>query len=314
MRLLDAAAGRHIRKLRISLTESCNFHCFHCMKEDAPCAPPDQWLPPYELEEIVRRLAALGVDQVRLTGGEPTLRPELREIVERLGRLGLGRLGITSNGVLLEPMLPALAAAGLRNLNLSLDSLEAATFQRITGSPDHAQVLGTLRAARGLGLEVKLNVVLFRGLNDHECADFVRFAERERTPVRFLELMRIGPDHEENRRYYVPARETLQRLRAQGMSLRALARPADATAFEYRSGGGARVGFIASESRPFCGGCSRLRLSATGVLRACLMKEDGLSLRGLDPREFDLALTRVLAWKPRERPPFTDRPMVRIGG
>lgn len=311
--LIDAH-GRRIRKLRISLTESCNFACFHCMKDSPAEVACSDWVAPAELERWTRRLAAWGVNQVRLTGGEPTLRPELLEIVQRLGRLRLRRLGLTSNGLLLAPMLPALAAAGLGNLNLSLNSLDPAAFARITGSPEHGAVLRTLETARGLGMEVKLNVVLFRGLNDHEAPDFVRLAEREGVAVRFLELMRIGPDHEANRSYFVPAAETLALLRGAGVRLRRRPAPSDATAVAYRSGGGGRIGFIASESQPFCAGCSRLRLSAAGVLRACLMRDEGLSLKGLTAAEWPEALSRVLAWKPLDRPAHTERPMVRIGG
>lgn len=168
--------------------------------------------------------------------------------------------------------------------------------------------------ARELGLEVKLNVVLFRGINDDEALAFVELAERRGIVVRFLELMRIGPDHEQNRRYYVPAAETLARIRQAGVRLRALRRPTGATAFEYRTGGGGRIGFIASESRPFCATCSRLRLSAAGVLRSCLMREDGLSVRGLAAAEWPEAVARVLSWKPVLRPGHVDQPMVRIGG
>ncbi|MDP2361866.1 MAG: radical SAM protein [bacterium] len=312
-RLVDSH-GRRLRKLRVSLTESCNLRCFHCMKEDLPVAPPFAWLPPDELEGIVARLAALGIDQVRLTGGEPTLRPELREIVARLGRLPLRRLGITSNGVLLAPLLPELQAAGLGNLNLSLDSLDAATFARISGSPDHALVLRTLDQAIALGLETKLNVVLFRGLNDHEAPALVRFAEERGVAVRFLELMRIGPDQATNRRYFVSAAETLSLLRREGFRLRRRRAPADATALEYRTADGGRLGFIASETRPFCAACSRLRLSAAGVLRACLMREEGICLRGLADGDWPAVLRQVLAWKPQSRPSHIGQPMVRIGG
>jgi len=306
--------GRHMRKLRVSLTESCNFHCFHCMKEEVVATPPAAWLSPAELEEMVRRLAAMGIQEVRLTGGEPTLRPELLEIVTRLGRLRLKRRGITSNGALLEPMLPALQVAGLDNLNLSLDSLDAAVFERITGVPGHAAILRCLERALGLGLQVKVNVVVFRGLNDHEAPEFARLAEREGVAVRFLELMRIGPDHEANRRYFVPASETMARLKDAGMPLRRIPARADSTARQFRTRAGGRIGFIASPTMPFCQGCSRLRLSASGFLRACLMREEGRDLRGLDPREFADAVVQAVQWKPLDRLPSTPRPMVTLGG
>jgi cyclic pyranopterin phosphate synthase len=165
-----------------------------------------------------------------------------------------------------------------------------------------------------MGFEVKLNAVLFRGLNHGEAVDFLRFAENEGIPVRFLELMRIGPAHREQRSLFISSGEVIQALRDAGERLRPLPGPPDATAFEYATEGGGRVGFIASESQPFCAGCSRLRLSATGFLRGCLMQEDGLSLRGLPLSAYPSALDEVMGRKPLHRLPHTEQLMNRIGG
>ncbi|MDP2360476.1 MAG: GTP 3',8-cyclase MoaA [bacterium] len=311
--LLDPA-GRRIRKLRVSLTDACQFRCFYCLPATPRFLPHQRLLPAAELIELVGRLAELGIDELRLTGGEPTLRPELLEIVRGLARLPIAKLGMTTNAQRLEPLLPALRGAGLHGVNISLDSLRPETFARITGGRQPAQVLAAARAARDQGLQVKLNVVLFRGLNDGEVPDFLRLAEAEGVTVRFLELMRIGVASQRQPALFIPADEVIATLRAAGERLTPLPGPPDATSFDYATAGGGRIGFIASESRPFCAGCSRLRLSATGFLRACLMSGDGLDLRGLPPAELLAALARVLAMRPLDRIAQVDEVMARIGG
>ncbi len=314
MKLLMDPAGRRIRKLRVSLTDACQFRCFYCMPSAPRFLPHRELLTPTELLAIVANLVELGIDQVRLTGGEPTVRPELLEVVDGLGRLPLERLGMTSNGARLEPLLPALKAAGLTSLNISLDSLRPEIFARVTGGRTHEGVLHAVRTARDLGFDVKLNSVLFRGLNDHECQDFLRFAEAEQIPVRFLELMRIGPAHAEQRGLFISAAEVIAGLRQAGEQLEPLPGPPDSTSFEYRTASGGRVGFIASESQPFCSGCSRLRLTATGQLRACLMRAEGPGLRGLPREAYPELLAQVLADKPLDRLSHTEQIMTQIGG
>ena len=314
MRVLIDPAGRRIRKLRISLTDACQFRCFYCMPQAPRFLPHRELLPPAELLAIVGNLVDQGIDELRLTGGEPTVRPELLEIVRGLAALPVRRLGMTSNAARLAGLLPALKEAGLTNLNISMDSLRPEVFARVTGSRTHRDVVEAIRSAREMGFEVKVNAVLFRGLNDAEAPAFLRFAEEEGVPVRFLELMRIGPHHESQRGLFISAGEVIQGLREAGELLEPLPGPPDTTAFEYRTAGGGRVGFIASESRPFCAGCSRLRLSATGELRACLMKTDSLSLRGLPVVDYPEVLSRVMALKPLDRVDHVDQPMVQIGG
>lgn len=314
MTTLIDPAGRCISKLRVSLTEACNFRCFYCMPNAPKFAPLKDLLQAEELLSICAALVECGIRQIRLTGGEPTLRQDLVEITRGLSRLPIERLGMTSNGLRLAALLPELAAVGLKNLNLSLDSLDAGVFREITGSSGHAEVLEALGTAKSLGLEVKLNVVLFRGINSQELPAFARFARDEGVTVRFLELMKIGPRHEENQRLFISAAEQIEALRLAGLVLKPLPGAVDATAFEYELEGGGRIGFIASESRPFCSGCSRLRLSAKGRLRACLMKDDGLELRGRSASEYPRLLSQVMALKPVERLDHVDQPMVQIGG
>lgn len=314
MKTLIDPAGRRIRKLRLSLTDACDMRCFYCMPEEMRFLPHERLLEPAEIERICRLLAAQGVEELRLTGGEPTLRPEFGEIVDRLGALPFRRHALTSNGRRLAAHFDRLWNAGFRDINLSLDSLDAAVFARITRSDSFAVVRDAALEASARGFAVKINAVLFRGINDGEVPAFVRFSAEHGIPVRFLELMRIGPDHERNREYFVSAAEIVERLKSAGVELSPLAAAVDATAFEYSTPDGARIGFIASESQPFCGGCSRLRLTATGELRACLLKPDGVPLKGVAEDRLPALLDRVLALKPVERLRHTDEAMIRIGG
>lgn len=314
MTALIDPAGRRARKLRVSLTDACDLRCFYCMPAEMSFLPHERLLPPAELERICGLLAAEGVEEIRLTGGEPTLRPDFDEIVERLGRLPFRRHALTSNGRRLAGRFDRLWSSGFRDLNLSLDSLDPAVFARITRSDAFDAVLAAVLEARERGFRVKLNAVLFRGINDGEAPAFARFSAEHGIPVRFLELMRIGPDHERNRELLVPAQETVDLLRREAFDLQPLATPVDATAFEYATPEGGRVGFIASETQPFCGGCSRLRLTATGELRACLLKPEGVPLKGVAAEALPDLLRRVLATKPTERLHHTDEAMIRIGG
>lgn len=310
--LVDAH-GRQMRKLRLQLTDACNFRCFYCMPEDARFLPHKTLLTPDEIEAIVAALAAYGLREVRLTGGEPTIRPEFDEIVARLGRLGLAKLALTTNGVRLQEKLDVLAAHGLTHVNVSLDSLRPERFATITRTPHFARVYDGILAAKARGFHVKINVVSARYANDDELEDYVRFSEEHGIPVRFLELMRIGPKHAEHAALFVPAAELIEKLQTLRGLTPVVARR-DATAFSYRTERGGEIGFIASESRPFCGDCSRLRLSATGWLRACLFSEAGLPLRGVPTARYPEILAQVIGMKPTGRIAHIDQAMHGIGG
>lgn len=305
--------GRRMRKLRVSLTGSCNFRCTYCMPKDALRHAESRWLRPAEIQAICRELAALGIEEIRLTGGEPTVRREFDEIVASLASIPGIALGLTTNGSRLERHLGHLAACGVGRINVSLDSLDAARFRAITRGGRLDAVLHALHEARDRGFRVKVNTVVMRGVNDDEAVAFHDWSARQGIEVRFLELMRIGPAVAEHPRLFVPASETIAALRAH-VDLVEVEVARDSTSFVYATAQGARLGFIASESRPFCGACSRLRLTAEGVLRACLMKEDGLSLRGVPPENYPALLGRVLATKPADRLPSLSQSMHEIGG
>jgi len=305
--------GRRLRKLRVSLTEACNLRCVYCMPEHATFAHANELLSPTEIVDIVSDLAELGIEAVRITGGEPTLRPEFPEIARRICGIPSLRVGLTTNGFRLREHAASLAQWGMHGVNVSLDSLDPDNFRRMARGGDLAKVIDGIRAARDAGLVVKINAVVMRGMNDHELEAFHDFALVEGVEVRFLELMRIGealPFFDER---FVAASQMLARLERHS-PLRAVGVEDDATAFKRVSQAGAALGFIASESVPFCGGCSRLRLSAKGTLRACLFKEDGISLRGVSRQELPDILRQVADLKPAGRIASIGQPMHAIGG
>ncbi len=305
--------GRHIRKLRVSLLDACNFRCFYCMPLETSFMPVTQLLTSGEIERICASLVHLGIERIRVTGGEPTLRKDFEEIMSRLGKLPLDQLGVTSNGLQLKGHLEHLWSIGCHNLNFSLDSLQEERFERITFSKGFRTVLDTILAARGMGFRVKINTLLLRGRNDDEILDFVRFSAQEGIEVRFLELMKIGIASNGQKGLFMSADEAIDII-----SKRELLIPEevelDSTSTAFRAESGARIGFIASESRPFCGHCSRLRLTADGQLRSCLMAPGGCSIRRVPEEHLEEVVCQVIAQKPMERNPSTLTRMNQIGG
>ena len=312
MRLTDPH-GRGIRKLRVQLTDACNFRCFYCMPLGTPFRPSNTLLAPDEIGEICASLHALGIEEIRVTGGEPTVRPGFDAIMAKLAAIPWRKFGLTTNGYLLQSKLPMLRDLGCRHINISLDSLEAERFRDITGGGDFRTVVDSILAAKDMGFEVKINAIVFRGLNDGELPAFADFSARHGIEVRFLELMRVGPSADRHGERFVPADEMMEVLSRHG-ELIPVSSPEDSTSFGFRTAQGARLGFIASESKPFCGACSRLRLSATGKLRSCLFADTGVELRGRDPLEFPELVHEVMGMKPTGRLPHILQPMNQIGG
>lgn len=305
--------GRRIRKLRVQLTDVCNFRCTYCMPANVRFQPAATLVPPDELVPMVGRLVDAGIRQVRLTGGEPLSRREFREIAERISAFSLHKYGLTTNGYWLAEHLPFLDEIGCRHINVSLDSLRAERFEAITRTPFFDRVVGALLEAKAAGFPVKVNVVLLRGTNDDEVEDFLAFSALHGVPVRFLEYMKIGPQRGSQADLFVSAGEVIDRLQLRH-TLMPVDAESDATAFSFRTDDGAEVGFIASESRPFCSTCSRLRLTARGHLRACLMSEDGRDLRGVPADQYDAVLADVMAMKPTGRIEEIAQSMHEIGG
>lgn len=272
--------GRVHRDLRISVTDRCNFRCTYCMPEEGMT-----WLDRAELltfEEIERvarvMVERFGIDSIRLTGGEPTVRAHLPVLVAKLAALGVD-LALTTNGATLEHVAEDLAAAGLCRINVSLDSLRRDRFVRLTRRDELHRVLAGIVAARDAGLDpVKLNCVVMRGVNDDEVVDLAAFGREQQVAVRFIEFMPLDAPGQWRRDLVVPQREIVAAIDA-AFPLEPLARgPEPAERFRYRDGAG-EVGVIPSVTEPFCGGCDRLRLTSEGMLRNCLFAVDEYDLR-----------------------------------
>jgi cyclic pyranopterin phosphate synthase len=312
IQLIDSH-GRIIHKLRVQITDACNFRCFYCMPRQVKFLPPSRLLKANELIDICSALVDLGIDEIRISGGEPTLRKDLEKIVDGLSRLPLQRLGITSNGQFLEERIAFLSQTKCRNINISLDSLNKEKFLSITKSDTFDAVYRAVLKSKEKGFRVKVNVVVFRGINDNEVFDFIDFSAKHKIEVRFLELMKIGPYYGKHSDLFVPAQEVIERIEERE-ELIPQSVNCDSTAFNFKTSSGGKIGFIASESQPFCNFCSRLRLSATGALRACLMSDAGISLRGRNKSEYPAILKSVMGMKPVERIEYIRQPMYQIGG
>ncbi|MEU0486289.1 GTP 3',8-cyclase MoaA [Streptosporangium sp. NPDC006013] len=283
--MLQDLFGRVATDLRVSLTDRCNLRCSYCM-------PPEglEWLPKPELltvDEIVRLVTIgverLGITEVRYTGGEPLLRRELVDIVARTTALGpTPQVSLTTNGIGLSRMAAALAAAGLHRVNVSLDTLDRETFKKLAHRDRLADVLEGLEAAHASGLRpVKVNTVLMRGINDHEAVPLLRYCLERGYELRFIEQMPLDAQHGWRRENMITADEILVRLQAafdltDADPVERGSAPAELFLVE---GGPARVGVIGSVTRPFCGACDRVRLTADGQIRNCLFATDESDLR-----------------------------------
>jgi cyclic pyranopterin phosphate synthase len=276
--------GRAHNNLRVSVTDRCNLRCTYCMPEDVVFMDRAELLTFEEIVRFVRVAAPLGIDKVRLTGGEPLMRRDLSRLVAMLAAIaGIRDIGLTTNGLLLAGQAQALYDAGLRRINVSLDTLNPETFRRLARRDGLENVVEGILAAKRVGLDpVKVNAVSIRGITEFEVVPLARFAREHGLEMRFIEYMPIGADHWERDKVYF-AHEILEQLEREVAPL-APARDYDPRApamdFEYTDDGG-RVGIIASVSRPFCTSCNRLRLTSDGKLRNCLFALDEVDVKGL---------------------------------
>ena len=276
--------GRVHNNLRISVTDRCNLRCTYCMPEDVTFLPKDDLLTFEEIAALVRVAVPLGVDKVRLTGGEPLLRRGLPTLVALLRDIpGLIDIGLTTNGILLAQQAGALASAGLKRVNVSLDTLDPGRFRELTRRDGVEQVVAGLLAAKRAGFDrIKVNAVAIRGFIEHDLAPLAHFCRAHGFELRLIEYMPIGAEAWE-RGKVVPAHELLEMLDAQVAPLSPAADydpAAPAMDFVYADTG-AKLGIIASVSRPFCDRCNRLRVTADGKLRNCLFALDELDVKPL---------------------------------
>jgi cyclic pyranopterin phosphate synthase len=327
-RLIDSF-GRVHNNLRISVTDRCNIRCFYCMpSEDVVFMDRAKLLTFEEIERVVRVGVSLGIDKLRLTGGEPLVRKDLHVLIRKLAAIdGIKDIGLTTNGVLLADQAAALRDAGLERLNISLDALNAEKFKQITRRDVFDSVITGVNAAREAGFRIKVNAVAVRGLTEDQVVPFGEFARETGAEVRFIEFMPLDADAAWQKDKVLFGSEILRMLEQGIRPLRALERTdtrAPANEFEFDDGVG-RIGIIASVSQPFCMSCNRFRLTADGRLRNCLFSLEETDVRRLlreDGSDEDIAAAMLesIAAKKEGHEINTarfiqpDRPMYSIGG
>ncbi len=280
-RVMIDSFGRHLHYLRVSLTDACNLRCVYCMPEDIRFRPAASLMQDDELLTLVRVGASLGVNKIRLTGGEPTVRRGVVDLVRAIKSIpGIERVVMTTNGVKLAELAEPLARAGLSQVNISIDSLDPDKFRRITRRGDLDDVWQGIAAAEAAGLSpIKLNCVVTRGWNDDEVVELARLSLRNDWEVRFIELMPFGSVADFQQEQVVPSIETKARIEAAVGPLEMMPHNGHDPARSYRLPGAmGQLGFISSVSEPFCEGCNRLRLTADGKLRLCLLRDDEVDL------------------------------------
>ncbi|MCC6581735.1 MAG: GTP 3',8-cyclase MoaA [Phycisphaeraceae bacterium] len=317
--------GRIVRYLRLSLTSACSMRCVYCRPAVDASHRGDNVLKPQAIEHLVRHMVKRhGLVKVRLTGGEPTARPDLMEIIQRLaGITGLDDLAMTTNGLTLGRHAEAYRRAGLRRVNVSLDSLNATTFKRMTGVAGLDRVLAGIDAACEAGLDpIRLNTVVVTEGNADELPALVRFAASRGLEIRFIELMPMGPLAGQWAERYVSQEQMRQRLAPMVEHWQAIEQGHD-SAQRYRvrldDGRSVVVGFITPMSCNFCAQCNRLRITAVGDLYPCLMDQPRGSIvdavhPDFDPDRFDAALDDALSLKLAEHPMAGYTQMTILGG
>src|SRR5918994_1472618 len=283
--VLKDSYSRPIRDLRVSLTDRCNFRCFYCLPHgEPPIAPKEQMLSYEEIEYVCEIFVSLGIEKIRLTGGEPMLRRDIETIIRKLARLkpALHDLALTTNGYFLPERARGLKDAGLDRVTISLDSLKRDVFKRMTGVDVLDKVLAGITAAKKAGLDpIKINAVIVRGHNEDEVADFAAFAREYDVKMRFIEFMPLDSGHEWARGDVVSGKEIRDRISERFLLVRLdVARGSETSSrYSFADGAPGEIGIIAPVSEPFCGACSRIRLTADGQIRTCLFSTVEHSLR-----------------------------------
>lgn len=325
--LLDRFGRKHT-SLRVSVTDRCNLRCTYCMPAETPdYVERSEILTFEEIERVVRVAANLGVDDVRLTGGEPLVRAQLHRLVVKLKQVdGIGKVSLTTNAILLEQQLPDLYAAGLRSVNISLDALDEESFAKVTRRPGLQKVLDAIEACRSLGVQVKINSIAMRDFTEHQIAAFAKFSRSTNIPIRFIEFMPLDADGNWDTQSVLPGRRILELFSQRERPLVPLGEPnaSPANDFQFEDGKGI-IGIIASVTEPFCSTCNRFRLTADGQFRNCLFGGDSGDVRALlrgDADDAEIAKLMRDAVMAKKRGHGTDdlsfdrpsRPMYSIGG
>lgn len=322
--------GRTIRDLRLSITDRCNFRCIYCMEPDVRFMPTNELLSVEELIRLARIGVGLGIHKIRITGGEPTVHPRLTDIIRGISALPIEDVALTTNGSLMDDA----AAhewhdAGLRRVTISIDSIRDDRFAAITRSNCSPKtVLNAIESSRRAGLwPIKLNAVVVRGFNEDEVADLARLAHTHGIEMRFIEFMPLDSGHAWDRTRVVPATEIVDRINAV-LPLKPDGRDDPSSTslnYTFADGSPGRIGMIAPVTRPFCGACSRLRITADGKVRPCLFSRQEWDLRPLlrrgEPDDRVSAFIADAVWTKQAGHGISstdfiqpDRPMSAIGG
>ena len=303
--LIDAH-GRTIHYLRISVTDRCDLRCRYCMAEAMTFLPRNALASLEEIALIAERFIARGVTKIRLSGGEPLVRRDVGELVARLGRhvgAGLDELTMTTNGTRLREHAGALADAGVRRINVSLDSLDPDRFRFVTRHGDLAQVLDGIAAARDAGLRVKINTVALKGLNEDELGDMLQWCVDQGHDLALIETMPLGRIDEDRVDRFLPLTQVFDRLTARFPLLRDSHRTGGPARYWRVVGAATRLGLISPLTANFCDGCNRVRLTTEGKLYMCLGHDDQVDLKAVLRRDgvgaLDAAINAALAGKPR---------------
>lgn len=273
--------GRTVNYVRLSVTDRCDFRCVYCMAEDMTFLPREQILTLEEIASVAKTFVSLGTEKIRLTGGEPLVRRGILDLVSEIGSYDLRDFAMTTNGSQLPTMAEPLRKAGLKRLNISLDSLDEEKFNRITRTGKLNQVLDGIDAARDAGFDgIKLNVVVMKGGNDHEVPELVEFARRKGVDITFIEEMPLGEISDHDRGEVLCTSDEVHQIISQHHELIPTPEDSGGPARYYRMPDSqSRVGFISPHSHNFCSTCNRVRVTVEGRLLLCLGNEHSVDLR-----------------------------------
>jgi len=313
--LLIDPFGRRIEYVRLSVTDKCNLRCFYCMpKGFKDFEQPDHWLTHDEIERVIKAFTELGVDRVRLTGGEPLIRKNITELSQRLTALpGLNDLSLSTNAVLLDKHADDLQTAGISRINVSLDTLNPERFKEITGG-ELQPVLDGLMAAKKAGFTpIKINMVAMKGINDDEFEDMVEFCLKHDFTLRFIETMPMGATGDDATDHYLNLQVVKQQLAKRYDLIPGVMPGGGPARYVQIKNTELRIGFITPISQHFCETCNRVRLSVDGTLYMCLGQEDKVELRpllrkGISDEALKTALVDAIGLKP-EKHEFKDKPL-----
>jgi GTP 3',8-cyclase len=323
---LNDQFGRHISYVRLSLTDRCDMRCRYCMAEDMVFLPRAEILSLEEIATLATKFVARGVTRIRLTGGEPLARRGAVEVATKIGALlgqGLDELTLTTNATRLAEYADGLRSAGIRRINISLDTRDPDKFRHITRTGDLARVLGGIAAAKAAGFAIKINMVTLRGINEQEIAPMLGWCIQQGFDLSLIETMPLGMIDDDRVDRFLPLTEVKAALDPQFTLIPTTHKTGGPARYWSVGGTDSRLGLISPLTRNFCEGCNRIRVSASGQLYMCLGHDDHVDLRAAlrsdDPRSVDTAVDRALRIKPRAhdfnlKMPATQRHMNVTGG